>query len=719
MIKLTVRIILTFCFWMPKPRRQSFKVKLYSFFYSYNARKKAKSLGKNVKFQGAGVSLSHWTVVGDDSGFGGKVSIRGDGPVTIGKGVAIAEGTIIYSQVHDYDTGDDLPFGKYFTYPEIRIDDYVWIGLYSIILPGAHIGEGAIVQAGSVVMGEVPPCAIVGGNPAKVIGYRDFDHYNKLKVAKGEKPVEPPKIAAKSAAKKVVSSANELEGNDRLTDVFTSTFSVSPEEALTMRYKDHPAWDSAGQMALTAALEAEFGVKITPQDLYHLRSYADAMKLIGIEAEVEEEKGEVPVSDVEPIFDLTKEGIAVIDNDREVSYAELKKLSDDAVRGLKPHTVKLIVNHQDANTLAMMVGCFNYGIVPLMVPEKMEKSLLEKLREMYEGKPTNKDLALLLTTSGSTGSPKLVRISRDNIKEMVATESVEIPIKSDERALINPPLCHVYGVCILTTTLVNGGTVVLTRYSVGDPELREQLMKHKVTLFTGVPYMYEILDKLEFFKERFPSLRTFMTAGAAMAPALKRKYALWGKESGVHMHGGYGQTETCGGIANINYDENLERLDSIGTLAKIGGKLKTVEGELVYEGPKVALGYAENAADLLKGDEWKGVRHTGDLAKIAEDGFVTLTGRAARFVKIFGNRVSLDEVEHLIKDNFEGVQAAAMGGDNDLRIFTTSPDVASVEKFLVKTLHFNTTVMKVRHLGEIPLNANGKIDYSKLKKIEV
>lgn len=718
MIKLIVRIILAFCFWMPKIQRKRFKVELYSFFYAYNARKKAKSLGRNIKFLGAGVNFTPWTTVGDDSGFGAYVRVRGDGLVTIGKGVGIAEGTIIYSQVHDYDTGDDLPFGKYFTYPEIRIDDYVWIGLYSIILPGAHIGEGAIVQAGSVVMGEVPPCAIVGGNPAKVIGYRDFDHYNKLKIAKGGMPVEPPKIAVKSAAK-IVASASEFKGNDRLTDVFTSTFSVSPEEALTMRYKDHPAWDSAGQMALTAALEAEFGMKISPENLYHLRSYEDAMKLLGIEAEVEEEKGEVPVSDVEPIFDLTKEGIAVIDNDREVSYAELKKLSDDAVRGLKPHTVKLVVNHQDVNTLAMMVGCFNYGIVPLMCPEKMEKSLLEKLRELYDGKPTAKELTLLLTTSGSTGSPKLVRISRDNIKAMVATASVGIPIKSDERALINPPLCHVYGASISTTTLVNGGTVILTRYSVGDFELREQLLKHKVTLFTGVPYMYEILDKLEFFKEKFPSLRTFMMAGAAMAPALKRKYALWGKEAGVHMQGTYGQTETTGGIAYINYDKNLERLDSIGTLVKIGGKLKTVEGELVYEGPKAALGYAENAADLLKGDEWKGVCHTGDFAKIAEDGFVTLTGRAARFVKIFGNRVSLDEVEHLIKDNFEGAGAAATGGDDDLRVFTTAQDIGAVEKFLVQTLHFNTTVMTVRYLEEIPINVNGKIDYSKLKKIEV
>lgn len=702
MIKFLSKLILAFFFWKPKAWRKNFKPRLVWFLYSIKARKMAKSFGKDVRILGEGVVLSNRTIVGDRCGFGKRVCVRGDGSVTLGKGVSIAEDTIIYTQVHDYDTADRLPFGFDFTYPEIRIDDYVWIGLRSIILPGAHIGEGAIVQAGSVVMGEVPPCAIVGGNPAKVIGYRDIDHYNKVKLSMGEKPVDPPKLGSQ---KTVLSSSidDTKASNDRLTEVFTSTFSVSPEEALTMRYKDHPAWDSAGQMALTAALEAEFGVKISPEDLYHLRSYDDAMKLIF-------------TTDVEPIFDLNKEGIAIISDDKVVSYQELAALSREAVRGLKPHTVKLIVNHQDPETFALVLGCINFGIVPLLVSDKLDKGLLENLREMYDGKPCAKELALLLTTSGSTGSPKLVRLARKNIKAMLFAGLEGIPVKSDEKLLLMPPLCHIYGFGISMTVLFAGGGVVISRYGVSDPELKDIMRDQKVTLFTGVPYMYEILDKLDFFADTPSSLRTFMLAGAAMAPGLKRKYAEWGKTKRIHMRGVYGQTETCGGVAYINYDEQSERLESIGTVLA-GTEAKIVEGELVFEGEKVALGYAECAADLLKGDEWLGVRHTGDLAKIDDEGFITLTGRAARFVKIFGNRVSLDEVEHLVKDNFEGAQAAATGGDNDLRVFVALDDIDKVEKFLVKTLHFNTTVMTVRYLEEIPMNANGKVDYPKLKSL--
>ena len=112
------------------------------------------------------------------------------------------------------------------------------------------------------------------------------------------------------------------------------------------------------------------------------------------------------------------------------------------------------------------------------------------------------------------------------------------------------------------------------------------------------------------------------------------------------------------------------------------------------------------------------MRRTGDLATIDAEGYVTLSGRASRFLKIFGNRVSLDEVENLVKDHFASVGCAATGADGDLRVFVTSVAAEEVEKFLVAKLHFNATVMKVRTIDAIPLNANGKTDYPRLKEID-
>lgn len=713
MIKFAVKLILQLFFWKPKLWRKGLKAKLESKLYSIAIRRKAKSCGRDLYILGPGVNVTAQTIIGDRVGFGKNVKIAGDGPVTLGKRVSIAEGTVIYTQIHDYDHGNDLPFGWNFTYPETRIDDYAWLGLRCIVLPGAHIGEGAIVQAGSVVMGKVPPCAIVAGNPAKIIGYRDFDHYNQLKVALGGEPVEPPSVGVIAPAAPQPSKPAAITGNDRLTAVFTSTFSVTPEEALSMRYKDHPAWDSAGQMALSAAIEREFGVAISPAELYHLRSYADALKLIGLEA-----KAPLPESDVAPIFDLDRDGIAVIDNGREVSYRELKTLAEDAVRGLKAHTVKLVINDQGLKTVALFVGCVNHGVVPLMVPANMDAKLLENLRSTYDGQPTAKELALLLTTSGSTGSPKLVRISRENLAANCRICAESSPIHPGERVMMVLPICYAFGLSVACSFLFIGGALVFSRYSVMDGELKDQMEAHRVTHFAGVPYMYEILDRFDFFGQPPSALKMLIISGGALAPALRRKYAEWGKARGVCVRETYGQTETTGYMALISTDERLDKIGSIGSVVK-GGKFELVENELVYSGPNVTFGYATNAAELLNGDDWQGIRHTGDLAVIDDEGFVTLTGRASRFLKIFGNRVSLDEVENLIKDHFAGVGAAATGADNDLHVFTTSSDLGAVEAFLVSKLHFNTSVMKLHHLEDIPLNPNGKIDYPKLRQLVV
>ena len=247
-----------------------------------------------------------------------------------------------------------------------------------------------------------------------------------------------------------------------------------------------------------------------------------------------------------------------------------------------------------------------------------------------------------------------------------------------------------------------------------DAELADVMLAAGATHLAGVPYMYEVLDRFRFFERKFPALRGLLVSGGALAPALRRKFAEEAKARGISFSEGYGQTETTGVMSTIRTDLLPERIGSIGRAGE-GGRFRIDDGELVYEGPIVAMGYAVCAEDLLKGDEWKGVRRTGDLASIDAEGYVTLSGRASRFLKIFGNRVSLDEVENLVKDGFPGAGCAATGADGDLRVFVASAAPEGVERFLVAKLHFNATVMKVHAVDAIPLNANGKTDYPKLK----
>ena len=726
MVKFFVKIIVQFFFWKPSNWRKGFKAKLASQLYSIAIRRRAKSCGRNLLVLGPGVNVTGNTTIGDGAGFGKRVKIFGDGPVSIGRRAVLAEDTVVYTQVHDYDNSDVLPFGWGFTYPETSIGDYAWIGIKCIVLPGARIGEGAIVQAGSVVMGVVPPCAIVAGNPAKVIGWRDIDHYNKLKVAAGEKPVEAPGVSGQESGLRGQESG---VSDERLDDVFCSVFSVTPEEARTMTYKGHPAWDSAGQMALASAIEREFGRALSPEEIYRLRSYSDAVALLtqrrvtaaqaGLAICSEPSRAErVPrgaeSGDGGLVFNLDRDGIAVIDDGREVSYRELASLASRSVEGLEPHTVKIVRNKQDLSTVALFVGCVNRGVVPLMLPDTMAPELFERLRSTYEGKPTDSELALLLTTSGSTGSPKLVRIGRAALAADNKMSEVLFELDSSTRMTMILPICYAWGLSVVCSVLEAGGTLVMTRKTVMDPELADVMRDARATHVAGVPYMYEALDRFRFFDGDFPSLRALLVSGGALAPALRRKYAEFAKGRGIAFFEGYGQTETTGVMTTIRTDVHLDLIGSIGK-SENGGRFRVEDGELVYEGPIVAMGYAVCAEDLMKGDEWKGVRRTGDMAKIDADGYVTLTGRASRFLKIFGNRVSLEEVENLVKDGFAGAGCAATGADNDLHVFVCGVSAADVEKFLVAKLHFNATVVKVHVLDSIPLNANGKTDYPKLK----
>jgi len=725
MVKLLVKIATLFVFWRPAKWRKNFKARLASSLYAISIRRRAKKCGSYVNVLGEGVNVTPYTTIGYGVGFGKGVKIRGDGPVFIGKFAAIAEDTLIYTQVHDYDHSKILPFGGGFTYPETRIGDYAWIGMRAIILPGADIGEGAIVQAGSVVMGKVPPCAIVAGNPAKVIGWRDMDHYNGIKVGMGEKPVEVLGKREEGKGKREEGRGKREEGRGkreegtgngdaRLTDVFCSVFSVSPEEAVTMAYKDHPAWDSAGQMALIAALEREFGISLSPEDIYRLRSYQDALALFGGHQPPTTNNQQTTTN----FFDLDRDGVAVIYDGRELSFRELKAMGEKLISGIAPRSVKFIKASTSPETVALFAACINNGIVPLMLPEKIDQGLYDKLQATYSDASVHEDLALLLSTSGSTGSPKLVRTSYANLEADCKFAAEDHRLSAGDRFMIPLPLCYAFGIQVMGACLKVGATMVISSEGVIDPGFGDVVESAKATHFVGVPYMYEMLDRTGFFERKFPALRNLSISGGALGPALRRKYAEWAHGEGKIFCEIYGQTETLAYMAKLETNEHLDRIGSIGQASSGGHFTVKDDGGLVYHGPIVAMGYAYSREDLLKGDEWKGVRETGDMATIDADGYVTLTGRASRFIKIFGNRVSLQEVENIVKDNFPQTQSAAVGRDNHLTVFVSDGDlVPAVERMLVQTLHFNATVMDVRALDAIPLNANDKVDYQRLEKM--
>lgn len=167
------------CLVFPRSVGERWRKEIVYWLYGFPVRRRAKRIGVRLRCAGP-VHVTRKTELGDHVGFNGAF-IYGGGKVTVGNWFHSGVGLKIFTRNHNYDRGEAIPYDKTSVQKEVVIGDFVWIGAEVILLPGTKIGEGAIIQAGSVVHGEIPPMAIAGGNPAKVFAWRDRDHFERLK----------------------------------------------------------------------------------------------------------------------------------------------------------------------------------------------------------------------------------------------------------------------------------------------------------------------------------------------------------------------------------------------------------------------------------------------------------------------------------------------------------------------------------------------------------
>jgi len=456
--------------------------------------------------------------------------------------------------------------------------------------------------------------------------------------------------------------------------------------------------------------------------------------------------------------------IAVICEDgTKISYADLHKRTEELVSHVCNRCVVLCMCKNEIGSLVGYIGFINNRIVPLMIDAGLDKELLTFLLETYKPDyiwaPNDKmehleyvscdyrkdnysllktqynkayglydELALLLTTSGSTGSPKLVRQTYENIR--ANTESIIEYLKIDEteRPITTLPMNYTYGLSIINTHLYAGASIVLTEKTLMQKEFWQQFKENDVTSFGGVPYIFEMLEKLRFFRMQLPSLRTMTQAGGKLSPELHKRFAEFAEVNGKKFVVMYGQTEATARMAYLPPEKALEKYGSMG-IPIPGGKFTLIDvdgneiqepntvGELVYEGKNVTLGYATCGEDLAKGDEWHGRNVTGDMAKKDEDGFYYITGRKKRFLKIFGSRVNLDETEQLLKEAFSEFECACAGVDDKMYVFITDEhQLDLVKRYLAEKMSFNSSAFCMNYVPEIPRNESGKIQYKELER---
>ena len=463
------------------------------------------------------------------------------------------------------------------------------------------------------------------------------------------------------------------------------------------------------------------------------------------------------------MFDLLryKEYVAVItDRNEALSYQEL---AEEVERMAAAFPRKGLVFTLCENLLGSFVGyvaCMNKHIPQVLLDGSKDLELVQRLIAIYQPEyiwmPTarldeiegtviyqyasysllstgfvhqemNPLLQLCLTTSGSTGSPKLVRLSERNLESNAESIAEYLKITADERPVTTLPMYYSYGMSVINSHLIKGATILLTDKAVMQREFWAFMKEQKATSIAGVPYTYEMLKRLRFFRMDLPELKTMIQAGGKLNAAYVKEFVEYAEQNGKEFIVMYGQTEAAPRMSYLPFGKAVEKNASIG-IAIPGGELSVVDadsnvidepevdGELLYKGENVCLGYAEVREDLMKGDENHGVLHTGDIAKHDADGFFYITGRMKRFVKVWGNRTNLDATEQLVKAITPN--CACAGVDDLITVFVTEEGLEEqIKNLLVEKTGFNPRAFQVKQIETIPVKSSGKIDYPELQKM--
>lgn len=460
---------------------------------------------------------------------------------------------------------------------------------------------------------------------------------------------------------------------------------------------------------------------------------------------------------------VDKSNIALISKDEQLTYDEMLVLADEIASHVEPRSLVFLVTSNTVPAVAGYVGFERRSAVPLMLREETGAGQLAHLMEAYTPRyvwaktefcdamtaelgahevlfenrgyrllatgaqsiDIQPDTALLLTTSGSTGTPKFVRLTARNLEANAESIAEYQRITEKDRAITTLPFSYSFGISIVNSHLLRGASIALTEDGILSRGFWEFLREVEATNFGGVPYTYQMLEKLRFGRMDLPSLRYIAQAGGRLGAHLQEVFGKICAEKGIQFFVMYGQTEATARMSWLPPEHVLDKLGSIG-IAIPGGTFEIrdvddrpieepgVAGELVYHGDNVSLGYATCAAELANPDERHGVLHTGDVAKRDEDGYYYIVGRMKRFLKMFGNRVNLDELENIFTQR--GYELACVGQDDHMVIFTTKDDQDELRQAIAEETKLYPKAFEVRKIDEIPHTSSGKVDYQSLEK---
>ncbi|RDL44213.1 phosphatase [Marinomonas piezotolerans] len=432
-------------------------------------------------------------------------------------------------------------------------------------------------------------------------------------------------------------------------------------------------------------------------------------------------------------------GIALVDAEQTVSYGQLVQQAEQVASQLAAHQLVALVMENRVASIIDYLACLMARAPMILLSDITQLELyteyqpnfllysnqISALTPLSVGQKTHDDLRLLLSTSGSTGSPKMVRLSAQNLDSNTASIVKYLELDSTARSITSLPLTYSFGLSILNSYLWVGASLVVTETSITDKAFWALMKEQAVTSFSGVPFHFETLQRLRFFNMSLPALKVFTQAGGKLRNQVLQAFAEHCQVNQQRFYVMYGQTEAAPRISYLPPKYLLEKLGSIG-ISVPSGQLTLVdesgceisesdqEGELVYQGENVMMGYAANRVDLGLG-QGESVLHTGDLAKRDADGYFYITGRKSRFIKMQGKRISLAHLEEALKQR--GVtENACLGQEDKLVIAYAGSQHQSTIVAYLKELSMHSAFYQLILLDRIPHTSNGKVDYPTLKQ---
>ena len=364
-----------------------------------------------------------------------------------------------------------------------------------------------------------------------------------------------------------------------------------------------------------------------------------------------------------------------------------------------------------------------FGIIQKPVFRILDSLILKTKFKKHDLK---KDLLILLPTSGSTGSSKFVQLSKKNIISNTKSILKYLKINSNDRAVTNMPFYYSYMLSILNTHLFSGASIFVSNKTIIEKKFWNEFKKQKITSFNGVPYTWEVLNRVGKEKIFTNNIKYITQAGGKLDYDLANKIYQLCKQKKKDMYIMYGQTEASPRISYIKNENIIKYKGSIGK--PINGVNMWIEnknskkilkpnmkGEIFISGENIMMGYSSSVEDIkITNISKKKLKlNTGDIGYFNEDGFFYITGRSNRIVKIYGNRIDLNEIERKMKDF--SINVTCINKENNLVVFFNKKfSQKKIENKLYDVMKLNLNKVKFVKIEKMPMTKNKKINYKEL-----